>query len=161
MKIGQSRWVDHTFGNAVVSGMYSFHASAAAYADYWNNAFGQVNSNHTAPLNHRHIWQTFIQESTRVIAANQDHNLTLSESLPIDAVTHAAFNLLGQQGTISASQGHACSECTHPYKSSNDPDEMDVEQGFVTMHVVDGIVMGPTHCAYEDCENELLNARGG
>jgi hypothetical protein len=161
MKIGQSRWVDRTFGNAVVSGMYSFHASAAAFTDYWNNAFGQVNLNHMAPLTRRHIWQTFIQESTRVIAANQDHNLTLSESLPIDAVTHAAFNLLGQQGIISASQGHACSECTHPYKSSNDPDEMDVEQGFVTMHVVDGIVMGPTHCAYEDCENELLNARGG
>ena len=33
MKIGQSTW---TFGNAVVSGMYSFHASTAAYNDYWN-----------------------------------------------------------------------------------------------------------------------------
>ena len=29
------------------------------------------------------------------------------------------------------------------------------------MHIVDGIVMGPTHCAYQNCENELLNARGG
>ena len=29
---------------------------------------------------------------------------------------------------------------------------MDVGQGFVTMHVVDGIVMSPTHCAYENCE---------
>ncbi|KIJ92135.1 hypothetical protein K443DRAFT_114035 [Laccaria amethystina LaAM-08-1] len=114
-----------------------------------------------APLSRKHIWQTFIQESTRVIAANQDCNLTLSESLPIDAVTRAAFNLLGQQGVISASQGHACSECTHPFRSTNDSDTMDVGQGFVTMHVVDGIVMGPTHCAYENCENELLNARGG
>jgi hypothetical protein len=94
MKVGQSRWVDRTFGNAVVSGMYSFHASAAAYTDYWNNAFGQVNLDYMAPLSRKHIWQTFIQESTRVIAANQDCNLTLSESLPIDAVTRAAFNLL-------------------------------------------------------------------
>ncbi|KIJ94931.1 hypothetical protein K443DRAFT_109640, partial [Laccaria amethystina LaAM-08-1] len=94
MKVGQSRWVDRTFGNAVVSGMYSFHASAAAYTDYWNNAFGQVNLDYMAPLSRKHIWQTFIQESTRVIAANQNCNLTLSESLPIDAVTRAAFNLL-------------------------------------------------------------------
>ena len=161
MKIGQSTWVDCISGNAVVSGMYNFHASAAAYTDYWNNAFGQVDVNHMAPLSRKHIWQTFIQESTRVIAANQDHNLTLSESLPIAAVTRAAFSLLGQQGVISASQEHACSECTHPYRSSNDPDDMDVEQGYVTMHAVDGIVMGPTHCAYQNCENELLNARGG
>ena len=82
-------------------------------------------------------------------------------SLPIDAVTQAAFSHLGQQGVISASQGHACSECTHPFRSSNDPNDMDVGQGFVTMHVVEGIVMGPTHCAYENCENELLNASGG
>jgi len=26
---------------------------------------------------------------------------------------------------------------------------------------VDGIVMGPTYCAYQDCESDLLNARGG
>ena len=50
MKIGQSTWVDRTFGNGVVSGMHSFHASAAAYTDYWNNAFGQVNLDHMATL---------------------------------------------------------------------------------------------------------------
>ena len=55
MKIGQSTWVDRTFGNAVVSGMHSFHASAAAYIDYWNNAFGQVNLDHIATLSCRLI----------------------------------------------------------------------------------------------------------
>ena len=120
MKIGQSTWVD--------SGMHSFHASAAAYTNYWDNAFGEVNLNHMAALSRKHIGQTFIQESTRVIAANQNHNLTLSESSPNGAVTHAAFSLLGQQGVISASQGHACSECTHPFRSSNDPNDMDVGQ---------------------------------
>ncbi|KAF8873689.1 hypothetical protein BD779DRAFT_1613661 [Infundibulicybe gibba] len=29
------------------------------------------------------------------------------------------------------------------------------------MVVLDGIVMGPTHCAYDDCTNDLGNARGG
>ena len=31
----------------------------------------------------------------------------------------------------------------------------------VTMIVVDGIVFGPSHCAYDDCTTELANARGG
>ena len=31
----------------------------------------------------------------------------------------------------------------------------------VTMHVVNGIVMGPTHCAFRNCESELLNAQSG
>ena len=29
------------------------------------------------------------------------------------------------------------------------------------MVVLDGIVMGPTHCAYNDCTSDLINARGG
>ncbi|KAF9470520.1 hypothetical protein BDN70DRAFT_909513 [Pholiota conissans] len=29
------------------------------------------------------------------------------------------------------------------------------------MVVIDGIVMGPVHCAYENCPNDLANARGG
>jgi len=40
IKIGQTRWVDRSFSTAVVNGMYSFHASAAAYTEYWNNTFG-------------------------------------------------------------------------------------------------------------------------
>ena len=43
LKVGQHTWVDCTFSNAVVNGMYSFHGSAAAYTQYWNNTFGQVN----------------------------------------------------------------------------------------------------------------------
>ena len=40
LKVGQSTWVDQEFCNGVVNGMYSFHASAAAYTEYWNNSFG-------------------------------------------------------------------------------------------------------------------------
>src|SRR5277367_1011500 len=29
------------------------------------------------------------------------------------------------------------------------------------MVVLDGIVMGPTHCAYDGCTSDLMNARGG
>ena len=40
LKIGQAFWVDHVFSASVVNSMYNFHASAAAYAEFWNNTFG-------------------------------------------------------------------------------------------------------------------------
>ena len=162
IKIGQRVWVDHSFSNAVVNGMYSFHASAAAYTDYWNNTFGQVDLEHSIKLNRKHIWQAFVQESVRSIATDQDVYLELNETLPIDEVTKEAFNALGQNGVIYAANGHSCPECTHPYKppANVDPDAIEIDHADVTMHVVDGIVMGPTHCAFNNCESELLNARG-
>ncbi|KAF8867572.1 hypothetical protein CPB84DRAFT_1698677 [Gymnopilus junonius] len=138
--------------------MYSFHASAAAYTNYWNNTFGHTGSEHLALLSRQHIWQAFIQETLQVIAADQDHQLILNESLPIKGVTNAAFDLLGKQGIITASEGHACSECTQSFRPSDNSDVMEIEDATVTMHVINGIVMGPTHCAYPNCENELLNA---
>ena len=163
IKVGRSIWVDRSFSNAVVNGMYSFHASAAAYTDYWNNTFGQVDLEYSAKLEHRHIWQAFVQESVRYIAADQDVYLELNETLPIDEVTKAAFIALGKNGVIYAANGHECAECTQPYRPPTDEtsNDMDVDQADVTMHVVDGIVMGPTHCAFQNCESDLLNARGG
>jgi len=89
--------------------------------------------------------------------------LELNENLPIDEVTREAFNALGQNCVIYAANGHACPECTQPYRppENENPDDMNVDPADVTMHVVDGIVMGPTHCAFNNCESELLNARGG
>ena len=77
MKVGQSIWVDRTFGNAVVNGMYSFHASAAAYMGYWNNTFGHMDLNDSVTLSRWHIWQAFIQESIRTVAMEQNVNLKL------------------------------------------------------------------------------------
>jgi hypothetical protein len=61
-------------------------------------------------------------------------------------VTFEAFQQLGQNGVITAANGHACSECTQPYRRSQDEplDQIDEEHPFVKMVVVDGIVMGPT-----------------
>jgi len=36
-----------------------------------------------------------------------------------------------------------------------------VEESPVKLVVMDGVVMGPTHCAYNDCTESLKNARGG
>ena len=88
--------------------------------------------------------------------------MELNETLPIDEVTKEAFNALGQNGVIYAANGHACPECTQPYRPINEnPENMEIDFADVTMNVVDGIVMGPTHCAFNNCESELLNARGG
>jgi hypothetical protein len=38
---------------------------------------------------------------------------------------------------------------------------IDENVAHVKMIVMDGIVMGPTHCAYDNCTSELANARGG
>jgi CxC5 like cysteine cluster associated with KDZ transposases len=37
LKIGKSLWVDCLFSTSVINAMYGFHASASAYAEYWNN----------------------------------------------------------------------------------------------------------------------------
>ena len=34
LKVGQSLWVNRVFSNAVLNGMYSFHASASAFAEF-------------------------------------------------------------------------------------------------------------------------------
>ena len=60
MKVGSNIWMDHIFSNAVVNGMYSFHASASAYKQYWNNSFGETQGHTSYHISHAQIWQTFV-----------------------------------------------------------------------------------------------------
>jgi uncharacterized Zn finger protein (UPF0148 family) len=163
LKLGQSIWVDRVFSMAVVNAMYSFHASAAAYTEFWNNSYACLNSKSSCPVSRRIIWQAFVQESIRVIGSASKKHLTLKDNLAINEVTQEAFELLGQNGLINAADGHACSECTQPYRHSQyeNIDQIEEDCAPVKMVVLDGIVMGPTHCAYNDCTSALINARGG
>ena len=43
-------------------------------------------------------------------------------------------------------------------QEDSDDEPMNVDHAPVKMVVVDGIVMGPTHCAYGDCTSALGNA---
>ena len=151
LKVGQNLWVDCSFSKAVMNGMFSFHASSQAYAQFWNNSFGIT----TNAITLRHVWQTFVQESIRTVAAASSYSLELIDNLPISDVAEKAFDILGQKGTIHAAIPHSCSECTHPYKATvdinppNHPVEgMDIDEGppsaDIKMVVLDGIVMGPT-----------------
>ena len=166
IKVGQNTWVDREFSNSVLNGMYSFHASAAAYTEYWNNSFGTAK----VKITRRQIWQAFVQESIRTIGAASNFDLELKDGLPIEDVTFEAFLRLGDNGVIQAAQGHACSECTQVYKRTADTisdsnvahqSTSEPEGAPVKMIVVDGIVMGPTHCAFDDCIADLDNSRGG
>jgi hypothetical protein len=115
LKIGQSLWVDRTFSKAVLNAMYSFHASAAAYEEFWNNTFA-----HSFALSRRHIWAAFIQESIRMVASSSNTNLSLQDALNIEEVTTQAFAAIGENGIIRSANSHQCSECTHAYKSTAD-----------------------------------------
>jgi len=39
LKVGQSVWVDHVFSGGVINGIYHFHASSSAFAQFWNVTF--------------------------------------------------------------------------------------------------------------------------
>ena len=117
LKVGQSLWVDRVFSNAVVNAIYSFHASASAYTEFWNNSFWTENS---IKVSRRHIWQAFIQESIRSIAAVSNINLQLQDGLAINDVTKEAFSLLGENGIIRTADQHTCEECTQLYKQTAD-----------------------------------------
>ena len=201
LKVGQSLWVDRVFSNAVVNGMYSFHASASAFTEFWNNSSWKFHSGNAKRITRRQVWQSFVQESIRSVAAVSNINIELHDGLKIDEVTKEAFNVLGENGIIRVADQHECDECTQPYKSAadrfpgNDPagivgidqirtlpgitnervdqnsnqaehhlgneSDMDVDHAPVKMVVMDGIVMGPQHCAFDNCTSDLANARGG
>jgi hypothetical protein len=103
-----------------MNGMYSFHASAAAYTEFWNNSFWATQNVRCQKLSRRQVWQAFIQESIRMVAAKSQLNLELRDGLAIDEVAKEAFEVLGENGIIRAADMHACSECTHTYKRTAD-----------------------------------------
>ncbi len=195
LKIGQSIYVDRVFSNAVLNRVYSFHASTAAYAEFWTNSFGK---SHSVKLPRRQIWQTFIQESIHTVSEALQITFETVDNLQIAELTNKAFSVLGENGGIRLSNGHACSECTQDYKTTanyfprnTDPaallgidnnrivpalagghtrdvnitnqyqsitSAVPVANSPVKMIVMDGIVMGPVHCAANNCTADLLNA---
>ena len=119
LKVGQSLWVDRVFTGGVVNGVYSFHASAAAYTEYWNNSFSSY-SQVPIKVSRHQIWQAFVQETIRSIAASSNINMELQDPLSIDEVTQEAFELLGENGIIRPADQHACAECTQAYRHTSD-----------------------------------------
>lgn len=120
IKAGQNIWVDRLFSNLVLCAMYSFHASASAITEFWNNAFWEMLPGTSPKLSRRQTWHAYVQESIRTLASASGINLVLKDGLAIDEVTKEAFEILGGNGMIQAADQHSCSECTHKYKSTSD-----------------------------------------
>ncbi|KAM6491162.1 hypothetical protein JOM56_013401 [Amanita muscaria] len=169
IKVGQTLWVDRAFSTAVLDGIYTFHASAAAYTEFWNNCFDKDGKGR---VSRRQVWQAFVQESIRMVASASNTHLTIVDGLGINEVTKEAYKVLGENGFIKSADNHACAECTHKHKRTadiiadadiNEADMVGMEDNAapVKMVVIDGIVMGHSYCAYQGCESDLANARGG
>ena len=116
LKIGKALWVDRLFSTSAINAMYNFHASASAYAEYWNNTFGTEQISITRPQ----IWQAFVQQSVRTIAEECGIDAEFDDGLNIKEVTTQAYSLLGENGIIRAADQHACAECTQKYKKTSD-----------------------------------------
>jgi hypothetical protein len=91
IKVGHSIWVDRVFSNAVVNAMYTFHASASGYKEFWNTSFGKMQPSSSFCLSHCQIWQAFVQESICTVASVAKIELTVHDNLGIDEVTKEAF----------------------------------------------------------------------
>jgi len=120
LKIGQNIWVDRIFAGAVLNGIYNFHASTSAFAEFWNASFASTQNLHLKKVSRRQVWQAFIQESVRQVAKASGIDLELQDRLPISEVAKQAYGILGENGLIRCADGHACSECTHAYKAKAD-----------------------------------------
>jgi CxC5 like cysteine cluster associated with KDZ transposases len=144
LQIGRNMWADRNFSSAVVKSMYSFHASANTYCDYWNNTFGSSNPANRLKLERRQVWQAFVQESIRTVASTDDVDFETPANLSIDDLTEKAFYELGNGGHMKVSKDHSCSECSKPFKESVTDTTIHPDAAPVKMAVLDGIVMGPT-----------------
>ena len=169
IKIGQQLWVDRVFSKAVINATYSFHASASAFTQFWNDSYA-LEHVQGSKLYRAQTWQAFIQESIRLLAGSSAIDFEMRANSNIDDLVLSAFDHIGETGLIRAADGHSCDECTKSYckpQLAEDEDNMDVDDGSVEeatspvkMVVLDGIVMGPMHCSFDRCTAPLANARG-
>ncbi|TFK36079.1 hypothetical protein BDQ12DRAFT_699783 [Crucibulum laeve] len=86
------------------------YLKVAAYTEYWNNSFGNIDPDNSITISWWQIWQAFIQESIRTVAAFSGINLELKDGLSIDDVTKEAYSILGENGIIQSANNHACSD---------------------------------------------------
>jgi hypothetical protein len=92
--VGQSVWVDRVFSGAVINGIYSFHASSAAFAEFWNDTFWSTQKTQSRKISRRQVWHAFVQESIRSVAQSSGYTLEVKDGLPIEEVTNRLITYL-------------------------------------------------------------------
>ena len=86
-------WVDHVFSGRVINGIYHFHASSSAFAEFWNDTFWSSQETQSRKISQRQIWHTFVQESMRMVAKSSGVTVEMENDIPIAQVTKKAFIL--------------------------------------------------------------------
>ena len=160
-KVGQNLWVDCVFSGGVMNGIYHFHASASAFAEFWNDTFWSSQKTQSRKISRRQIWHTFIQESMRTVAKSSGVTLEMQNGIPIAEVTKQAFIQLGANGVIRSAQNHSCYECTHEYKETADRitgDDPAAALGVDENHQVPVLVGEGAELAIQDAACARLNA---
>ena len=76
---------------------------------------------------------------------------------------HNVPALTGENAGLVAAE--AAEQVNAIHAASVTDQEMDIDlnndSSYITMAVVDGIVISPPHCAYDNCTSELANSSGG
>ena len=162
LKVGQSVWVDRVFSGGVINGIYHFHVSSSAFAEFWNDTFWSSQKTQSRKISRRQIWHTFVQESMRMVAKSSGVTLEMENGIPIQEVTKQAFIQLGENGVIKCAQNHSCSECTHEYKETADRitgDDPAAVLGVDENHQVPALVGENAELAIQEAAQARLNAR--
>ncbi|TFK36774.1 hypothetical protein BDQ12DRAFT_754967, partial [Crucibulum laeve] len=166
--------------------VYSFHASVSTFAEFWNNTYEHISplthcqtwavfvqetiwqvahgSNTTLelqdglPVNDvaRHAFSALGENGIiRSAEAHSCNECTHKYKRTADIITSddpaAVVDLAAQDAA------HAQLEAGNAMDIDNNPSEC--EGSPVKMVVLDGIVMGPTHCAFENCTQSIANIK--
>ncbi|KAF8812166.1 hypothetical protein BYT27DRAFT_7221213 [Phlegmacium glaucopus] len=175
-KIGSNLWVDRLFSKSAINATYSFHASVSAYSEYWNNTFGTNSTNSFVQESLRTIagyskLDLELDDALNIKEVTTEAYSILGENGIIRAADHHACGECTQEYRKSstavfdnpAAVVGVDENCTVPPLAENveqprslmsddsSTNEMDVdhEKLWTTMRVLDGVVMGPNYCAFD------------
>lgn len=113
LKIGRNLWGDRQFAKSLMNGLYSF-SSISSFANYWTKSYWP--SKLKGALTRRHVWQCFMQESTREVAAALNKSFGTPDGLSTKQVAEHAFKYLGKEGEIPGAREHECDGCAQDYE---------------------------------------------
>src|SRR6202790_5036391 len=133
-------------------------ANGLAIAEVTKQAFIQLGENGVIHSAENH----FCSECTHEYKATPDW-ITGDDPAAVLGIdeNHQVSVLTGEDAVLAvqdAARARFAAEHAMDVDRSPSPDE---EASPVKMVVMDGVVMGPTHCAYDDCTQDLQNAHGG
>ncbi|TFK36766.1 hypothetical protein BDQ12DRAFT_667634 [Crucibulum laeve] len=158
---GWNVWVDCTFSQAVVSAIYSFHASVSTFAEFWNNSFLQHEN--ILPLSHHQIWTVFVQETIWQVAYGSNTSLELLDDIITGDDPAAVVGVDENQQVLILTGDNAdlaAQDAAQAWLEAENAIDIDdsfseFEDSPVKLVVLDGIVMGPKHCVFENCTQSI------